>query len=202
MKSYLKVIVVVAMMLSATINANAQFDNNRHPSRFHFGIRGGLSSNTFTGDVNEGVDPLVYFTGGLAFDIQLAPKPVFIGFGLNYLNEGYEYSYRGRTETENIGALHIPLVIGYHFNLSPNFFISPYVGGFSSYSMEDMDEDEGWDDDRYNYGLRVGCGLNFGRLTFDLAYDFGLKNLSYSDKYDIHSGTFFATIGFNMVGCR
>jgi hypothetical protein len=41
-----------AMLLTAT-TANAQFrkkDNNRVPDRFHMGIRGGVTSNIYTGD--------------------------------------------------------------------------------------------------------------------------------------------------------
>lgn len=201
MKNSFKVFFAATLLLFATQSTFAQFDNNRVPSRFHMGIRGGLSSNTYTGDVNN-IDPLVAFTGGLAFDIQLAPVPVYIGFGFNYLNEGYKISSGKKDYSEDISAVHIPLVIGYHFNLSPNFFISPYLGGFTSYSVEDLDGDEGWNEDRYNYGLRLGLGLNFGRLTFDAAYDFGLKNIIDSKDYSAHTATFFLTLGFNMVGSR
>ena len=198
MKNSLKAIVAVALLFSATLSANAQFDNNRVTKRFHFGIRGGITSNTFSGDV-EGVDPLVFPTGGFAFDFQLAPVPVFLGFGVNYINEGFKYKHWD--ETENASAIHMPLVFGYHFNAAPNLFISPYAGTFMSYCVEDMDDDYGFDDDRFNYGLRLGCGLNFGRLTFDMAYDFGLKNLGERD-FDLHTRTFFVTIGYNIAGER
>ena len=201
MKSSFKVL-IAAVLLFSSLSTYAQFESNRETKRFHFGLRAGLSSNTFTGDGTEGIEPLVAFTGGLAFDIQLAPAPVFIGFGLNYLNEGYEYKYRGYKETYDISAIHIPLVFGYHFNVSPNFFISPYVGGFSSYSVENLKDDEDWNDDRFNYGLRFGLGLNFGRLTFDAAYDLGLKNVLNDRHYKAKTGTFFVTLGVNLAGCR
>lgn len=204
MKYSTKAIIVVAMLFSAALSANAQFEDNCETTRFHLGIRGGLSANTLTGDV-DGVNPLYFFTGGLAFDAQIASIPIFIGWGLNYLNAGYEYEIRGNKYTYNYKwddahSLHIPLVVGYHFNVAPNLFISPFIGGFASYNLKDADEE--WDKDRFNYGLRIGCGLNFGRLTFDLAYDYGLKKLwDYTDK-SIHTGTFFATIGVNFVGSR
>lgn len=216
MKYSIKTLVAVTMLFSATLSANAQFDNNRETARFHFGIRGGVSANSWRGDIGDNVDPLWFPTGGFAFDFQVAPVPVFIGFGVNYLNEGYKYtSSWGGSKTQNASALHIPLVVGYHFNVSPNFFISPYVGGFTSYCLEDLDSDADWSDDRFNYGLRFGVGLNFGRLTFDLAYDLGLKNSGgkyyiwdkdYTTprivKFDAFTGTFFATIGFNIAGKR
>ena len=211
MKKTIKLFITAVLLFSATLSTYAQFENNRETSRFHFGIRAGLSSNTFTGDGAEGIDPLVAFTGGLAFDIQLAQVPVFIGFGVNYLNEGYKYKYRYRDiyygnysydGKQDISAIHIPLVFGYHFNLSPNFFISPYVGGFTSYSVENLDEDKDWNDDRFNYGLRFGLGLNFGRLTFDAAYDLGLKNVLDDRHYTAKTGTFFVTLGVNLAGKR
>ena len=85
MKKSFKVMLAVAMLFSATLSANAQFskkENNRVPDRFHMGIRGGITSNTYTGDAN-GIDPLLFPTGGFAMDFQVAPVPIFLGFGLN-----------------------------------------------------------------------------------------------------------------------
>jgi hypothetical protein len=198
MKNSLKAIVAVALLFSATLSANAQFDNNRVTKRFHFGIRGGITSNTFS-DL-EGVNPLVFPTGGFAFDFQLAPVPVFLGFGVNYINEGAKIDSWGRNKvTDDASAIHMPLVFGYHFNVAPNLFVSPYMGSFMSYCVDD--DNYVFDDNQFNYGLRFGCGLNFGRLTFDMAYDLGLKNLVYDDS-DIHSRTFFITIGYNIAGER
>ena len=200
MKNSLKAIVAVVLMLSATLSVNAQ-GSNRVTERFHFGIRGGFTVNSWRGD-SEGTKSLAAPTGGFAFDFQIAPVPVFLGFGVNYLNEGLKVDWPTRTETINASAVHVPLVFGYHFNVAPNLFVSPYACGFMSYCVEDLDDEEGpMDDERFNYGMRVGCGLNFGRLTFDLSYDYGLKNLG-SKHLDLYTGTFFATIGYNIAGER
>lgn len=71
MKNSLKAIVAVVLMLSATLSANAQGDT----SRFHFGIRGGFTVNSWRGD-SEGMKSLAAPTGGFAFDFQIAPVPV------------------------------------------------------------------------------------------------------------------------------
>lgn len=193
MKNSLKAIVAVVLLFSATLSANAQFDNNRVTKRFHFGIRGGFTVNSWSGDGVD-VDALAFPTGGFAFDFQLAPVPVFLGFGVNYMNEGFKYKHSD--ETENASAIHMPLVFGYHFNVAPNLFVSPYMGSFMSYCVDD--DIPIIRDDQFNYGLRFGCGLNFGRLTFDMAYEYGLDE----KRYDARSGTFFATIGFNIAGER
>ena len=207
MKNSLKAIVAVVLMLSATLSVNAQ-GSSRVTERFHFGIRGGFSINSWRGDGAENWDPIAAPTGGFAFDFQIAPVPVFLGFGVNYLNEGFRAehfelsSLKSTKESVNASAIHVPLVFGYHFNVAPNLFVSPYAGGFMSYCVEDMDDDDdGLEDERFNYGMRIGCGLSFGRLTFDMSYDYGLKNMG-SKHFDLRSGTFFATIGYNIAGER
>lgn len=190
MKKSFKVMLAVAMLFSATLSANAQFskkENNRVPDRFHMGIRGGITSNTY-----DDVDPLVFPTGGFALDFQVAPVPVFVGMGVNYVNYGFKTDYY---DADDQHSVQIPITASYHINVAPNLFINPFVGGFAAYNFDsDFEED-------FNYGLRFGCGMNFGRLTLDLGYDLGLANLG-KDYYDAKSGTFFMTIGFNWAGSR
>lgn len=213
MKYSIKTVIAVTMLFAATVSANAQFDNNRETKRFHMGLHGGMSVNSYNGDASDYYDQFLYFTGGLHFDFQVAPVPVYLGFELNYVNLGAKYYYYGHDyysynshrsydNTIDINCLNIPIYFGYHFNLTPNFFISPHAGISMSYCLDDLDDDNyDWDDDRFNYALRLGLGLNFGRLTFDLSYDLGLKNLGDRD-YKSHTGTFFATIGVNLAGSR
>ena len=204
MKKTLQLLVAVALLLSVSMSANAQFSkrqNSRVPDRFHMGLRAGLTSNTFIGDGDEYLDPLLFATAGFALDFQVAPVPIFVGIGLNYVNMGYKYDGYHETETEDWHCVHMPITASYHINVAPNLFINTFFGGFMAYNCTDIDEDEEWDDDRFNYGLRLGCGMNFGRLTFDIGYDMGLKN--FGDKhYDIKSGTLFVTVGFNWAGDR
>lgn len=200
MKDFLKCIIAVVLLFSATLNANAQFDYNRVTKRFHMGIRGGLSVNSYRGDGAKKLSQLSDFTGGLAFDWQIGSDPLFIGLGINYLNEGYKYYESNRWDNS---AIHVPLVFGYHFNVAPNLFVSPYLGGFAAYSVEQLDKDD-YDYNRYNFGVRIGCGMNYGRITLDLAYDLGLSSshVFRNSRDTACSGTFFATIGFNIVGSR
>lgn len=194
MKKSFKVMFAVAMLFSATLSANAQFskkENNREPDRFHMGLRGGLTINTYAGDYDA--DAVLFPTAGFAADFQVAPIPIFVGIGLNYVN----YGYKKGDYDDDVHAIHMPITASYHLNVAPNLFVNPFIGGFMSYAVDSpsyVDED-------FNYGLRVGCGLNFGRLTFDLGYDLGLANLG-KGQYDTNTGTFFMTVGFNWAGSR
>lgn len=200
-----------AMLLTAT-TANAQFrkkDNNRVPDRFHMGIRGGLTASTLTGDIDkvwgsdDAIKGLWYPTGGFGLDFQVAPVPIFLGLGLYYQNQGYSYEYRGKTKDVDAHCVQLPLTASYHINVAPNLFINPFLGPWFSYNCEDVDKDNDWNDDRFDYGVRFGCGMNFGRLTLDLGYDIGLKNWYDGNKdYTINTGIFFMTVGFNWAGSR
>lgn len=204
MKKSMKVLVTVALLLSATLNASAQFSKkggNRIPDRFHMGIRGGASYNTYFGDSDY--KGIIFPTGGIALDFQVAPIPIFIGTGLNYVNygckmegyyNGYYQSYRYDIKKDG-HSIQMPVTVSYHINVAPNLFINPFAGEFIAYNFnKDFNK-------QFNYGLRIGCGLNFGRLTFDLYYDLGLENLG-NDRDKAHSETFFMTVGFNLAGNR
>jgi hypothetical protein len=171
------------------------------------GIRGGVTASTLTGDNTDDIKGLWFPTGGFGLDFQVAPIPIFLGVGLYYQNQGYSYEYKryGYTETKDVDAhcVQLPLTASYHINVAPNLFINPFLGPWFSYNCTDIDNDEDWNDDRFDYGVRFGCGMNFGRLTLDLGYDIGLKNWYDGNKdYTINTGILFMTVGFNWAGSR
>ena len=200
MKKSMKVFVALALLLSATLNANAQFSKkggNRTPDRFHMGIRGGASCNFYNGDADS--KGFIFPTGGIALDFQVAPIPIFIGTGLNYVNYGLkeDFRYNGykMTGKSDAHSIQMPVTVSYHINLAPNLFFNPFLGEFVAYNFNnDFNK-------QFNYGVRIGCGLNFGRLTFDVCYDLGLGNLG-NDRAKMHTETLFMTIGFNWAGRR
>ena len=206
MKKTMKIAMAVALLFTATLSAHAQFSaksSDRVPDRFHMGLRAGFTINSYTGDYTSNIDPLLFPTGGFALDFQVAPVPIFVGLGLNYVNLGYKWDSKYDSETEHLHCIHLPLTASYHINVAPNLFINPFFGGFVAYNLTDIDKDEkDWDDNRLNYGLRFGCGMNYGRLTLDMGYDLGLKNAYDSSDYKATSGTFFMTIGINWAGDR
>lgn len=197
MKKSFKLLIAVAMLFSATLSANAQFskkENNRVPDRFHMGIRGGVSINSWS----EGGDAKTFPYGGFNMDFQIAPIPLFLETGVYYMNKGFTYedSYYSRygsySYEEDIDDhyIHMPLLVSYHINVAPNLFIQPFVGGVGGYLTES---------EEFEAAVRVGCGFNFGRLYANVGYDIGVTPHGHNDGTN---GTFFATIGFNWAGSR
>lgn len=184
----------VAMLFSATLSANAQFskkENNRVPDRFHMGMRGGLSINASEGDA------VLFPYGGFNMDFQIAPIPLFLETGLYYMNKGYQdYWDAEYDEHTDDHYIHMPILASYHINVAPNLFIQPFVGGVGGYLTET---------EEFEAAVRVGCGLNFGRLYLNVGYDIGVTSHDFYDRYydgSRKNNTFFATIGFNWAGSR
>lgn len=202
MKKTIKFVFAVIMLFTAIQNANAQFSkkgSSREPDRFHMGIRGGFTVNTYTGG---GYKAAIFPTGGLAADFKVAPFPLFVGVGLNYMNyaakgEIYTYSRYGSyssTKTIDGHSIQVPVTVSYHINVAPKLFINPFIGEFTAYNFSKAFNEH------VNYGLRFGCGMNYGRLTFDVGYDLGIANLAKSGT--ARTGTFFMNVGFNWAGSK
>lgn len=202
MKKTIKLVFAVILLFTAIQNANAQFSkkgDSREPDRFHMGIRGGFTVNTYTGG---GYESVIFPTGGLALDFKVAPFPLFVGVGVNYVNYGtkaeyYNYSrYGSYTSKKTIDghSIQVPITVSYHINVAPKLFINPFIGEFSAYNFNNDFKEQ------FNYGLRFGCGMNYGRLTFEAGYDLGLANLAKSGT--ARTSTFFMNIGFNWAGSK
>ena len=221
MKKSFKLMIAAAMLFSATLSANAQFskkENNREPDRFHMGLRAAYTSNSMSWDNMGGFEskalPFVGF--GLAYDIQLAPIPLFFESGFYYVNKGFDWDddwrfYTRKFDNNFLHEIEIPLVFSYHINVGPNMFVQPFIGGFVSLAIPDSEmldyaDDHGGkvNDTLTDIGLRLGCGFNFGRLYANIGYDAGLVKMEpfENDKASFKTGTFFATLGFNWAGSR
>ncbi|KGI60494.1 hypothetical protein [Prevotella sp. S7 MS 2] len=51
---------------------------------------------------------------------------------------------------------------------------------------------------RFDGGIKVGCGLGFQMLYLEASYDVGLANVGKDDFEDTHTGTFNLTFGVNF----
>lgn len=187
MKKFLTV--VVMLMTCFTLSVNAQ--SYDYP-KFHMGIRGGFSINT---NSVSGTDALFFPQGGLDMDFRIAPIPLYLETGVNYMNKGYKYTVPNydEKETEDDHYIYMPLLVSYHFYLNDKMAIQPFLGGTFGYLTESGD---------YESALRVGCGFNFGRLYANIGYDSGLTSHHFDDYDSWRNKGFFMTLGFNFAGSR
>ena len=203
MKNSFKIMLMMVAFFASTSSVNAQFSNkesNRVPDRFHMGVRGGMTINSYTKDLKD-AKSAIFPTGGIALDFKVAPFPLYVGTAVNYVNYAYKLDTKYVNDKKwDIHAIQVPIIVSYHsyhINVAPNLFVNPFVGEFMAVAVSK----EGGIDKSFNYGLRAGCGLNFGKLTFDVGYDLGLANLG-KGSFETRTGTFFMTLGYNWLGSR
>lgn len=184
----------------------------RHnPVNSYFGFRIGGAFSTVSSD-DKYLDGGSMRTGlnvGVAAGFQVAPHaPIYFETGLSYIEKGGKGSFDGRKFTYNLDYLEVPLLLKYDCRLDRDLSIQPFLGGYVSAGVGGKIKDFGhrqayssFDDDafqRFDGGIRLGCGLQFNYLYAEVGYDFGLANISRDYFDDAHTGSLFATIGVNF----
>lgn len=180
--------------------------------------------------------PTIYFrgTGGTAQPTSITRFNVGLAYGNKlgnglpfYFETGLLYTEKG-TEIEAVNDLgrrvchlkyiEIPFVIKYkHETDIDDLTIQPFFGGFIAMGVagqikyyDTRTSRCPFGDDRFrrfDSGIRLGCGIAFQNLYFDLSYDIGLFDIAGKDfvdyNYDdfdghIRTGNFSATLGIEF----
>ena len=146
---------------------------------------------------------------GVVAGFQVAPHaPIYFETGLSYVEKGGKGSYDGSKFTYNLDYLEVPLLLKYDCRVDRDLSIQPFIGGYLAAGVGGKIKDFGhrqayssFDDDafqRFDGGIKLGCGVQFNYLYAELGYDIGLANISRDYFDDAHTGSLFATIGVNF----
>lgn len=203
------IMLVVAMMAMVT-TANAQLN---------LGVKGGLNMSNFYGDELDGENMKIGFHVGLAADYDFTYNQA-IQTGLYFTAKGAKYDGSigdlAGDVTFNPMYLQLPVHYAYKIDISPatRFVLhaGPYVaygiGGKSKLSASTSDasgEVDGPDLfgdngalERFDAGLGLGVGFEFGQLLLDLGWDVGLVNISSSDNGDIKNQNAYLSVGYRF----
>jgi hypothetical protein len=221
----MKRMMIAMLSLVLTVPALAQYGRPHYYSRppvrsdyrpyqhpdVYFGLRLGGALSTVNSD-----DP--YLDGGsmksglnvgMVVGFQMGyHAPVYFETGLSYIEKGGEGSFEGSKFTYGLNYLETPLVVKYKHHFDPNFSIQPFLGGYMSVGVGGKIKDfnhrqayssfdnEGFN--RFDGGLKIGCGVQFGLLYGEVGCDIGLANISH-DYFDTSRTTsLYTTIGLNF----
>ena len=215
---------IALMSLVLTVPAFAQYGRPSYYSRpsvmhsphrpmtdVYYGLRIGAAFATVNSD-DRYLDGGTAKTGldvGAVIGFQVAYRsPVYFETGLSYIEKGGKGSYDGTKFTYSLDYLEVPLVMKYMIDIDREFSVQPYVGGYLALGVAGKIKDFGhrqayssYDNEgfqRFDGGIRIGCGVQYDFVYAELGYDFGLSNISH-DYFDTsRTGTFFATVGFNF----
>ena len=199
---------IVAMMLA--VPSFAQFASGGFEldkSNVYYGARMGLALGKLTGDVGDydGMKAGLTLAGvvGLRLSNQ---SPVFLESGLYYTQRGgKDGSY-----TADLNCLEIPILLKYGIQASDGIAILPFIGPYFAYGIAGETEYVGEDGKKakertykhflnhHDMGIKIGCGMEYNMLYLELAYQFGLSNISDNDDLSIHANQLSINLGVNF----
>ena len=210
---------LVAVALALPLNAQTNrhigtrvetIRHNNHQSATYYGLRLGLGlaavhsdDDRLEGDAQAGLNI------GVVAGFQLVPtSPVYIEAGLNYVEKGGKGNYQNKKFTYSLNYIELPAVVKYIVDLDGDISVQPFLGGYLACGVGGKVKDYGerasfssYDDNyfqRFDGGLRLGCGVQYDVLYGELAYDLGLANVS-NDAFDTaHNGCFYINVGVNF----
>lgn len=185
-----------------------------HPNNTYYGFRIGLNVATVNSDaaILDANDAKAGLDLGFVIGTQLTrTAPLFFETGLSYTEKGGKTTYQGSKFTYSLNYLELPLVLKYKYYASRDVSIEPFMGGYLALGVSGKIKDYGerqayssFDSDdpgsfqRFDGGLRLGCGVSFQMLYLGLSYDIGLANVGHSDFDDTRTGTLNLNLGVNF----
>ena len=178
---------LAALFLFGTTHAQAQ--------ETKFGLKGGAALYTVTASISafgeseeEKSDTHTGFGAGLFAEIPVSDIVSLQLEGL-YMQKGASDELdEADIDDGDLTLSYIDVPIFLRFNLPLDEKIRPFVygGGFAGYLLDAEAESGGESVDEIeiadlltdiNYGVVLGGGVSFGKLTLDVRYDIGLANL-------------------------
>lgn len=224
----MKRMMIALMSLVLTVPALAQYGRPHYYSRparpgvthsphrsyadIYYGLRIGAAFATVNSDDRylDGGSVKTGLNVGFVTGFQLAYRsPIYFETGLSYVEKGGKGQYDGTKFTYSLDYLELPLVMKYIYDVDRAFSIQPYVGGYLAVGVagkikdfnhrqaySSFDNNEGFQ--RFDGGIKIGCGVQYDFMYAELGYDFGLSNISHNYFDTSHTGTLYATIGFNF----
>ena len=136
--------------------------------------------------------------------------PLYLETGLYYTQKGGKGKADGTRFTYNLDYLEVPLVFKYKHFVDNAFSIEPFIGGYVACgvagNIKDFGQREAYKSfsdspytfQRFDGGLRLGCGLRYDMLYADVTYDLGLANVSHNAFDDARNSALMLNFGIEF----
>lgn len=203
MKTMKTILFAVALLIG--VNAYAQ------DGKAEFGVKAGLNMSNFNGDV-EDTKVKIGFNVGVTLDYALTDaRDWYLMTGLEYTTKGAKGKKVGDIKPSvNAAYLQLPVHVGYKFDVTEATRLSFHAGPYLAYGVNGKRKfKEGsaelsldtFDDNaykRFDFGLGLGAGAEFGKIGVGLGYDFGLLNIADAKDVTIRNGNAYLTVGYKF----
>lgn len=198
-----------------------EYSYGRHDSglgtgNMYYGFRIGPAFSTVNSDdpTLDGSDSQTGLTVGAVVGIPLsADIPLYLEPGLFYTEKGGKKDIindmgEKKKMTYDLNYIEMPIVLKYIYSITDHFSVQPQFGGYLACGvggkMKNYDERKAFSsfsDDafqRFDGGLRVGCGVAYDLFYFDITYDIGLSNICHDTFDTSHNGCLSLNFGVNF----
>jgi len=202
-------VTMCALMLSVTAFAQMQsggFHLDRRST--YFGIRLGFNTSTIGGDVDS--NSRTGLNLGFVAGLKCSPSiPLFLESGLYYESKGgkkVSIPIVGLPDLWKVGMdyLEIPVLMKYGIDCGNDLAVLPFVGPTFAVGIAGkvqpgkLDTFHSGRANRFDMGIKLGCGVEWNMIYAELGYHFGLANVSDIEDVDAHNGSFFMNLGINF----
>ncbi len=217
MKKLITLLLVVALVVPASAQRQMRDRFNHNNVEQYYGLRLGLNiASLSSDDSNFDMNSRTGLAFGAVYGLQLANNtPLWLEFGAMYSEKGGESadfirdpknSQSMQKTTMRLSYLEVPVVVKYAFDVADDFYVQPFLGGYLAMGIggktkyfEDKDSESSFEYfNRFDGGLRVGCGAEYQMVYAEVGFDFGLANISDDDFNSTHTRNFFINVGVNF----
>ena len=184
-----------------------------HDGTTYYGFRLGPAFTTVNSDDKylDGSNMKTGLNVGLAMGVNLMREaPLYLETGLYYTEKGGRGRAEGTRFTYSLNYIELPMVLKYKYFVDRSLSVEPFLGGYLACGVSGKIKDFGireayssfssspYSFDRFDGGLRLGCGISYDLLYADIGYDIGLANISHDDFDTSHNGALILTVGVNF----
>lgn len=180
------------------------------PDGMYYGFRMGPGFSTIASDDNstKASESRTGINIGAVMGTEITTDaPLYLESGLYYIRKGGNAKLEGSNLQYTLDYLLLPVTFKYSAEIADNLAIQPFLGLYGALGVGGKVKDYGtrtstssFDStfNRFDGGLRMGCGLSFSPFYVDLSYDLGLVNISKDDFDAAHTRSLQLTFGVNL----
>lgn len=196
---------LVAVMLSATSFAQMSSGGFQLSSgSTYYGLRLGFTSAYIGGDVDS--KSRGGFNIGAVLGIKCSPStPLFLESGLYYTEKGGKWD----VGNSRLDYIEIPLLMKYGIKATDELSVLPYIGPTFSFGVAGKTKFPGGGEtdsfkegmfNRFDVGIKLGCGVEYQMVYAELGYHWGITNISDlgAPFDDAFNRAFYMNIGINF----
>ena len=177
----------------------------------YYGLRLGPAFSTVNSDDKalDGGDSQTGLNLGAVIGFGLSDTtPLFLETGLFYVEKGGKNVFEGKKMTYDLNYLQIPIVAKYVIDIDGDFSVQPFFGGYLACGVGgkiknygDRQSESSFSHkyfQRFDGGLRIGCGAAYDMFYVDLGYDIGLSNITHDEFDASHNRCWTLSLGVNF----